>query len=142
MHAINKLSAVASLAAPILIGGAAGVAAAELPVAAAPADTVTAAAHTAGPSRPATASPGSATAPVRGLRPGEHHTGAGGPGERQDPPGVNVDRQSSDRNDTATLSPAASNAGRPVNGTLHSAFISGLYPPSRVKYYETNSAED
>ena len=77
MYPIKKLSAVASLAAPILIGGAAGVAAAELPVATAPADTVTAAA----------ASRGSATALPESLGSGGH----------QDPPGVNVGRQSSDR---------------------------------------------
>ena len=87
MHAKKKLSAVASLAAPILIGGAAGVAAAQLPVATAPADTVTAAAHTAWPSRPATASRGSATALTESLASGGH----------QDPPGVDVGRQSSDR---------------------------------------------
>jgi hypothetical protein len=87
MYAMKKLRAVASLAAPILIGGAAGVAAAELPVATAPADTVTAAAHTAGPSRPATASRGSATALPESLGSGGH----------QGPPGVNVGRQSSDR---------------------------------------------
>ena len=142
MHAKKKLITVVSLAAPPLVGGAAGVATAELPVATAPADTVSTAARTATPSRSATASPGSATAPVRGPGPGEHQTGADGPGEHQEPPGVNVGRLSSDRNDTATLSPAASNAGRPANGTLHAAFISGLYPPSRVKQYETNSAED
>jgi hypothetical protein len=62
MHAKRKFIVVAGLAAPPLIGGAAGVAAAELPVAAAPASTVTAAADTARPSGSATASPGSAIA--------------------------------------------------------------------------------
>ena len=74
MHAKRKLAAIASLAAPLLIGGAAGVAAAQLPVAAAPADTVTAAAHTATPSGSAAGQPGSATAlpessPLASTRP-------------------------------------------------------------------------
>jgi len=85
MHAKRKLAAIASLAAPLLIGGAAGVAAAQLPVAAAPADTVTAAAHTATPSGSAAGQPGSATALPESLAAGEHQTEAGGPGEHQDP---------------------------------------------------------
>jgi hypothetical protein len=60
MHAKRKLAAIASLAAPLLIGGAAGVAAAQLPV-------------------------GLSNRPARVLAAGEHQTEAGGPGEHQDP---------------------------------------------------------
>jgi hypothetical protein len=88
MQAKNKLIAVASLAAPLLIGGAAGVAAAALPPASAPEPAITTAAHTAATSRPG------AVATRAGMPgPGEQQAEADGPGGRQDPPGVNVDHQ-------------------------------------------------
>jgi hypothetical protein len=94
MKVKEKLIAVASLAAPLLIGGAAGVAAAELPIAAVPAHTALAA-NTARTSGPGTVSPGSATAPSADLAPGEHQAEADPPGGHQDPPGVNAGHQSS-----------------------------------------------
>jgi hypothetical protein len=95
MKVKEKLIAVASLAAPLLIGGAAGVAVAELPITAVPAHSATAAAHTARPSAPGTVNPGPATAPPGDLAPGEHQAEADPPGGHQDPPGVSVDYQSS-----------------------------------------------